>query len=251
MNLLRAALAAGVFVVSQCSNLAADEKPTHLFILSGQSNMQGLKPQNSFLPEAAKLLPDAKIAHIKVSRGGQPIRLWVTEWDEISQSAGLTQLNPKGPVYYKQIQAELKKLNHEKTQFASVSFCWMQGERDAKSGMEPAYEAALKKLISNLRRDLKRPEMNFVIGRISDHSPGSKFQSGWDRIREIHVDLAKADPRGSWVDTDDCNNKIKRDNPTNDLHYTQDGYILFGKRLARQAVRLINGKKPAANGRPE
>lgn len=251
MNLLKTALAAGVFVISLCSNHGADKSPTHLFILSGQSNMQGLNPQNSFLPEATKLLPDAEIAHLKVSRGGQPIRLWVTEWDGISKAAGLTQMNPRGPVYYQQIQAELKKLKYDQNNYASVSFCWMQGERDAKSGMEPAYEAALKKLISNLRRDLKRPDMNFVIGRISDHSPSSKFQSGWDKIRKIHVDVANADPRGSWVDTDDCNNKIKRDQPTNDLHYTQDGYILFGKRLARQAVRLINGKKPDANGRPE
>lgn len=251
MNLLKTALAASVFAVSLCSSHGADDKPTHLFILSGQSNMQGLKPENSFLPEAAKLLPGANIAHLKVSRGGQPIRLWVTEWDEISKTAGLTQMNPKGPVYYRQIQAELKKLKYEPTKYASVSFCWMQGERDAKSGMELAYEAAMKKLITNLRRDLKRPDMNFVIGRISDHAPGSKYQSGWDKVREIHVNVARKDSRGSWVDTDDCNNKIKRDQPTNDLHYTKDGYILFGKRLARQAVRLINGKKPAADGRPE
>ena len=250
MNLFkRASALIAIFSVLQFASAA--DKPVHLFILSGQSNMQGLNPDNSFLPEAAKLLPDAKIEHIKVSRGGQPIRLWVAEWDDIAEQAGLTQKNPQGPIYYTKIMAELKKLNYDKTKYTSVSFCWMQGERDAKSGMEPAYEAALKKLISNLRRDLKRPDLNFVIGRISDHSPGDKWQKSWDQVRDIHVKVAKDDPRGSWADTDDCNNKVKKGKPSNDLHYTKDGYVLFGKRLARQAVHLIKGEQPAANGRPE
>lgn len=37
----------------------------------------------------------------------------------------------------------------------------------------------------------------------------------------------------------------------NDLHYTKEGYDLFGQRLARQAVRLIKGEKPDPKGRPE
>lgn len=229
----------------------AGEKPVHLFILSGQSNMQGLNHKTSFLPEAAKLLPDAVIADIKVARGGQPIRLWVAEWDAIAKQAGLEQMNPKGPVYYRMIIDQLKPILKKHPQPASVSFCWMQGERDAKSGMEPAYETALKQLIANLRRDLKRPDMNVVIGRISDHSPGAKFQDGWDTVRKIHVKIATDDPHGAWVDTDDTNNKVKNGKPSDDLHYTKEGYTLFGRRLARQAVSLIKGRKPATNGRPE
>lgn len=229
----------------------AAEKPVHLFILSGQSNMQGLKPENSFLPEVRKLLPDGEVAHLKVARGGQPIRLWVAEWDDIAKKAGLTQMNPQGPIYYRMISKQLQPILKKHPQPASVSFCWMQGERDAKTGLEAAYEAALKKLIANLRRDLKRPDLNVVIGRISDHSPAEQWRKGWDTIRKIHVKVANDDPHGAWVDTDDVNNKIKRGKPDNDLHYTKEGYILFGKRLARQAVSLINDKKPATNGRPE
>ena len=246
------------FIKIACAFLAfaaftsgAAEKPVHLFILTGQSNMQGLKPENSFLPEARKLLPDADVVHIKVARGGQPIRLWVAEWDDIAEKAGLSQKNPQGPIYYKMIMEQLNPILKEHPQPASISFCWMQGERDAKSGMEGAYEAALKQLIANLRRDLKRPDMTVVIGRISDHSPGGKWQKGWDAVRRIQVKVAADDPHGAWVDTDDVNNKVKKGKPTNDLHYTPEGYILFGQRLARQAVALINGKKPAANGRPE
>ena len=37
------------------NSIEAEEKPFHLFILSGQSNMQGMKPEAGFVPEAEKL----------------------------------------------------------------------------------------------------------------------------------------------------------------------------------------------------
>jgi hypothetical protein len=243
------ALTAALLLFLTCTTDAA--KQAHLFILSGQSNMQGLKPESGFLPEARKLLPDAEIVHLKVAKGGQPIRFWVAEWDAIARDAGLEQPNPEGAVFYDAILAGLKPILARHPRPASVSFCWMQGERDAKSGMEAAYEPALKRLIANLRRDLKRPDLNVVIGRISDHDPGEKWRAGWEAVRKIHVKVATDDPRGAWVDTDDVNNKTRKGEPHDDLHYTEDGYRLFGQRLARQAVRLIEGKKPAADGRPE
>ena len=52
----------------------AAEKPAHLFILSGQSNMAGMNPKAGFEQEAAALFPNADVAYIKVAVGGQPIR---------------------------------------------------------------------------------------------------------------------------------------------------------------------------------
>ena len=49
------------------------EKPVHLFVLSGQSNMQGMDPETGFMPEAKKLFKDEKVVYIKVAKGGQPI----------------------------------------------------------------------------------------------------------------------------------------------------------------------------------
>ena len=36
----------------------AEDKPVHLFILSGQSNMQGMDPETGFMTEAKKLFKD-------------------------------------------------------------------------------------------------------------------------------------------------------------------------------------------------
>lgn len=230
----------------------ANGEETHLFILSGQSNMAGLKEarDNSFLSELAKLMPDANVQHIKVARGGQPIRLWVAEWDAIAQKQGLDPLSQQ-PIYYPQIINAYNEKFGGDSKPDSVTFLWMQGEKDAKTQLDAAYEASLQQLIANLRRDLRMPKMNVVIGRISDHSPGAEFQTAWDNVRNTQVAIAKSDPRGAWVDTDDCNNKTKNGKAVDDLHYTPEGYDLFGRRLARQAVRLINGQELAQDGRPE
>ena len=76
---------------------------------------------------------------------------------------------------------------------ASVTFCWMQGERDANGGGQPAYKDALKLLITKLRRDLDRPDMNVVIGRLSD--AGEKKES-WKAMRKIQMEIAGEDPSG-------------------------------------------------------
>lgn len=224
----------------------AADKPAHLFILSGQSNMQGMNPKAGFEPEAGKLFPDADVAYIKVSRGGQPIRLWVAEWNEIAKEAGLNSTSP-GTKYYKPILEQFAELVKKHPDPASVTFCWMQGERDAKEKLSKAYEAAFTTLIANLRRDLKQPNMNFVIGRLSDFSTADE----WEAVRKTQVSLAEKDKRGAWVDCDDLNNKEKNGVKRDDLHYTKEGYELLGRRFARQAKLLIEGQKPAANGRPE
>ena len=124
----------------------------------------------------------------------------------------------------------------------------MQGERDATEKISKTYREALTQLISNLRRDLKQPDLNVVIGRISDHGARS---IDWQTIRRDQVSVATQDSRGAWIDCDDLNDK--RNNHgfrINDLHYTQAGYATLGRRFAHQAAKLIAGKPPATDGRP-
>ena len=51
------------------ASLSAAEKPVHLFILSGQSNMARMNPNAGFMPEAGKLFKDEEVVYIKVSKG--------------------------------------------------------------------------------------------------------------------------------------------------------------------------------------
>ena len=226
---------------------AEGDRPVHLFIFSGQSNMAGMNPAAGFLPEAKALLPDGDIVFIKVARGGEPIRKWVDEWQQIATRHGL-KVEEGGKPYYPQILQQMNALLEKHPRPASITFCWMQGERDAREKLEKAYADALKQLISNLRRDLKFAEMNFVIGRISDF--GKADDASWQAVRDAQVEVANSDKRGAWVDSDDLNDKTKAGKTYNDLHYTQEGYELLGRRFARQAKALISGQKPAADGRP-
>jgi hypothetical protein len=216
----------------------------HLFILSGQSNMAGLKPENAFLPELKKLLPDDEIQHIKFAKGGQPIRKWVKNFDEISAKSQLSPRKDPGAFYDQTLK--VARASIAATPPKTITFLWMQGERDAKEKLSAAYEESMNTLIANLRKDLDASEMNFVIGRLSDFSTTEH----WEAVRAAQVKVAKDDSRGSWVDTDDTNNKVKNGKAHNDLHYTKEGYDLFGQRLARQAVLLIKGEEPDSKGQP-
>jgi len=234
--------------------LIAADKPVHLFILSGQSNMQGMDPETGFLPEAKKLFDGEQVVYIKVAKGGQPICRWLEEWDSIAEKNGVDArtrkriLKDKGVEFYQPILDQYKEMLKKHPKPASVTFCWMQGERDANGGGQPAYKDALKKLITKLRRDLERPDMNVVIGRLSD--AGEKKES-WKAMRKIQMEIAGEDPSGAWVDCDDLNNKTKDGKTQNAVHYTRpEGYITLGRRFARQGHALVTGKEPAENGRP-
>lgn len=233
----------------------AAEKPVHLFILSGQSNMANMSPNGGFEPETAKLFPEADVAYIKVAIGGHPIRYWVTEWDEIAVKNGIDSAKVrasdknKGTIYYQPILEQFAAMLEKHPNPASVTFCWMQGETDALTNLEAAYGDALKQLIANLRRDLKQPDMNVVIARISDYHGDE--DAHWQTVRKAQVALASSDSRGAWVDCDDLNDQKKDGVMINGLHYTSAGYGMLGRRFVRQAKALIEGRKPAANGRPE
>jgi hypothetical protein len=233
--------------------LVAADKPVHLFILSGQSNMAGMNPETGFMTEAKRLFKDEKVVYIKVAKGGQPICRWLEEWQDIAKKNGLDENHIKrihkgGKVeFYQPILDQYKEMVKKHSKFESVTFCWMQGERDASGGAGAAYKDALKLLITHLRRDLNRPDMNFVIGRISDAAPE---RPSWVAVRKAQREIADEDQRGAWLDVDDLNNREKDGEVINAVHYTKEGYVILGQRFARQGHALVTGKKSAENGRP-
>lgn len=219
-------LAAIISLVSAVS-LNAD---THLFILSGQSNMERLKPETSFTPAVEKAFGKENVVVIKEATGGKAISLWY--------QGGKTG-NGKTGEYYKNIVTKVEAATAGKT-IKSITFVWMQGERDAQTGQEAAYADNLTGLIAKLRTDLKHKDMNVVIGRLSDFGMD---KPGWISVRETQVKIAEADPRAAWVDTDDLNDlKKKGGAAVNDLHLSKEGYITLGQRFAEKAIALIRPK---------
>ena len=112
----------------------------------------------------------------------------------------------------------------------TVSFCWMQGERDAKERHSAVYAESMKGVIEQLRTDLKQPGMTVVIGRLSDCL---KNHDHWEGVRAAQVEVAESDKLADWVDTDDLNG------PKDGLHYDKPGYAELGKRFAEKTIGLL------------
>lgn len=199
----------------------------HLFILSGQSNMAGLKPETTFIPAVKKALGQDRVIVVKDAKSGRPIILWIKkEGDE------------KSAVLYTSLMEKVKKAT-EGGEIASVTFIWMQGERDAREKWASEYEDRLLTLFKQVKDDLDIQELNVVIGRISDFDIGSEKYGDWDKIREIQVKVAESRPRTAWVNTDDLNDKVKDGKKVDDLHMTSEGYDEMGRRFAEAALNLL------------
>jgi len=207
----------------------------HLFILSGQSNMVGLKAEKSFIPAVKAEFGNDQVIVVKDAQSGCPIRRWHKAW----KPAPGVKVAGKGKYKYGDLYDRLmaKVMPAIKGQtLKSVTFIWMQGERDAKEKHGEIYASSFVGLVDQVKKDLKRDDVNFVIGRISDFDMNDKKYQHWTKVREAQVKVAESDPRGSWVDTDDFNGK------GNQLHYDGAGYTQLGKRFAEEAIALV--KKP-------
>lgn len=207
----------------------------HLFILSGQSNMHFLDTEISFIPEIEKEFGKKNTIVVKDAHIGQPIRRWYKDRKPLN-----TNLPKAKPVLYNSLLRKIKKAI-KKQKIQTITFIWMQGERDAKEELGNVYERSLLGLYQQLSNDLKRHDINFVIGRINDFDMNNERWPDWTMIRKIQRKVANSNPRFDWVNTDDLNDGINKKGKkvTNDLHMSVTGYEELGKRFALKAIQLI------------
>ena len=224
-----------LFVVGATAMPALSEPGKHLFILSGQSNMGGLKPEESFVPAVVKAFGKENVIVVYDAMGGQPIRRWYKDWKfQEGQDPGKI-----GNLYERLMKkVSVATKGHS---IASATFIWMQGERDAREKNGNVYETCLQGLCDQVSADLKRDDLNIVIGRLSDFDMGNKRYPHWTMLREVQVRFAEKHARAAWVDCDDLNDGLNRKGKPiqNDLHYSAEGYKMLGERFAAKAIELI------------
>ncbi|MBK5940369.1 sialate O-acetylesterase [Halochromatium roseum] len=215
--------------------LMASQEGKHLFILSGQSNMEGMHYEKDFIPHVKRALGKQSIIVVWDAKGGEPISRWYKDWSMVSGK-----IRPITGDLYSRLLAKVRKVTEGK-EIKSVTFIWMQGETDALSRDGSVYGYSLIGLVSQLQQDLKRTDLNVVIGRISDYGITNKRLPHWTRVREEQVRFAKSAPCRVWVDTDDLNDGLSRKGMLvrNDLHYSELGYVILGRRFAESAINLI------------
>lgn len=225
------------FLLVGCLFAKQENKGKNLFILAGQSNMEALNPEKSFAPCIIKELGKENIIIVKHAKGGSPIREWYRNWKPFEGD------EPKAdPFHYEILIKKVKKATVNQ-KLAAITFIWMQGERDARMSHGKVYKKSLIGLFNQLKEDLDRKDINFVIGRLSDFDLENKKYPHWSMVREIQMNLANENKDISIVNTDDLNNKKKKGKPFNDLHYTKKGYKILGKRFAGEALKFIDQSK--------
>jgi hypothetical protein len=236
------------------AGLAAGESPAlHLVILSGQSNMAGIDADKQVRPRLEELFPGDRVAIAKQALGATAIKAWYQGWQE--PAGWLDGVAGRDPKLFEKLKGEwrdapngrlwpalteaIAKACPDPARATTVTFCWMQGERDARQ-VETAriYEASLTGLIAQVRTHLGRPEAAVVIGRLNPLRVGSE---PWDLIRAAQQRVAEADPRAAWVDTDD----LPRGTGGDAIHHTADGYLGLGRRFAEATARLAGKTIPA------
>jgi hypothetical protein len=186
---------------------------THLFILSGQSNMEGVDAQ-WVVKDAEQEFPGDTILVAKATNRGKPIRYWLESWYELAEANGIDpepfrELDAgRAGSTYRSLLFKVRSVLTDQPRPSTVTLLWMQGESDTENGATAIYGDALRKLIQSLRRDLRRPDLKVVIGRLSDAELGKV--AGWGEIRKMQVQLANEKRRYAWVDTDDLNYRCTR-----------------------------------------
>lgn len=233
----------------------------HLIICSGQSNMLRLEPQINFTPLVTEAF-NGEVIVADYALGGRPIVNWIKpENDPYFTSTDVPgydvdKVGEPGILYGFLHDAIADKIVGE-SEFASVTFVWMQGEAD--TGVNSNYPTYISRdyyvtrfneLLDQLRQDFGFTDINIVIGRVSDYNIGANLNA----MRDLQVALAESyAPNSAWVNTDDLNTGIQtqkypegeylKDN----IHQSDKGYMIFGERLAEAAIRIING---ASNENP-
>ena len=238
-----------VVVVICCAtsfSATANEKNSayHLFILSGQSNMAGLRPEESFIPEVEKAFGKDHVLVVKDALGGQPIRRWYIDWE----SADGIRPEVTGDLYQR-LMDKVRAVTVGK-EIQTITFIWMQGERDAKEEYGKVYRASLEGLLKQLSSDLKRDDVNVVIGRLSDFDMEDKKYHHWTLVREQQAAFVRDGLRRALVDTDDLNDGVNRRGKEirDDLHYSASGYVELGKRFAKESIQLIKDSNEGSGG---
>ena len=220
----------------------AEDVEKHLFILSGQSNMTGgLKA--GFARTVESTLGKQNVTVVMNAKSGRGLRFWDKDYrfpDNYQFPGNRTpeekHFRQHGSLYAPLLNAVYSAI--EGKTFDTVTFIWMQGESDAGRSLGDVYAESFLRLLARLKTDLKRKELNFVIGRLSDYDMKNQKSPHWTKMRDVQVKLAESHKNGAWIDTDDLNGG-EPGKPGGHLHYPGEESKILGQRFAEKAIELI------------
>jgi len=262
-----------IFLSAIFGTAMATEKPVKLFLLGGQSNMDGCGRWKE-LPEAMKETPanvriwdnrkqewkkigedttavarnlqfgpELVFAHrLSAAFPGYQIRLVKTSAGGTSLAIGWLPENKK--IYarfitnYLNAMADLGKSSHT---VETAGMLWMQGEGDADTiERAEAYEKNLEIMLADVREKTGTPNLPVVMGRISS-SLLKETPWSFDHapvVQKAQEALAAKDPHTYLVQTDDLT--VLKDN----THFDTAGQLALGERMSEQMLKALSSIQP-------
>lgn len=189
-----------------------------------EARMDTIGPEFGFAKAMSELYPADEIHLIKVARGGTPIDWWLP--DANGKGNGHT-------VLLANLKNALGKIDGD---YEIAGMLWMQGESDTKKQEDAeSYQKKLEQLIALMRRETGKPELPFVIGRISSRILESKkFNMPLAKIVQSGQEaVAKNDKHAYVINTDDLSQRSDL------VHFDQEGQMGLGKRFGEAMIKAL------------
>ena len=223
-----------------------------VYLLGGQSNMNGAGKNSELAPPYNAPQPDVKFWHrgtwVPLAPGfhGSSAAHF---GPEVSFGRAIKDANPGDDIYlikyaYKgtalyndwapgghqhgrfisTAKAALTNLDKAGIDFQVCGMLWMQGESDAEEGKGAEYEANMRKFIADMRARFRTPKMPFAIGRVMNTYGRKTGQAAL--VRAAQQKVAETMDYVEWFDTDSYA-------LPNQGHYHTKGLIEMGKDFAK------------------
>ena len=195
-----------------------------LQVIKKEARMNRIGPEFGFAKAMSELYPADEIHLIKVARGGTAIDWWLP--DAKGKRNGYTML-------LSNLNNALEKINGD---YEIVGMLWMQGESDTKKQADAeGYQKKLERLIALMRKETDKPELPFVIGRISTHILESKkFKMPFAKIVQSGQEaIAKNDKHAYVINTDDLSQRSDL------VHFDQEGQMALGERFGEAMIKAL------------
>ena len=189
-----------------------------------EARMNRIGPEFGFAKAMSELYPADEIHLIKVARGGTAIDWWLP--DAKGRENGLT-------VLLANLRHALEKIDGD---YEILGMLWMQGESDTKRQADAeAYQKKLEQFVALMRKEAGKPELPFVIGRLSTRILESpKFHFDHAKIVQSGQEaVAKDDKNAYVVDTDDLSQRSDL------VHFDQEGQMGLGKRFGEAMIKAL------------
>jgi len=207
---------------------------------SGKSEIIGSRasfgPEIGFSKAISAARPKQQVLLVKHAKGGTSLAGWAPKWEKEKLASKYDA--SAGPLYRTLLDQYQAAIAGKKVRLTAI--LWMQGESDSRyPALGPHYYDNLKTLIEAFRRDLKDPNLPFLMGHVNtpadmldDDKKSTKFRF-ISNVRAAQEKAVKEIPNVYLIETDDLSKQKDR------IHYDAKGQLELGKRFAEVWLKQI------------